>query len=133
MPKLVLVSDADWVVNQVFAALAVGDWDIEVLSDPRTATARIMDLGPDVVVIDMQISSKGGMAVARSIRQAGGRRPRLVMLLDRSADAFLARRAGADAHVLKPIKPGELRSALTPPRATTPETLSETVGAPEEE
>jgi DNA-binding response OmpR family regulator len=113
MPKLVLVSDADWVVNQMFAALAVGDWDIEVLSDPRTAPAQVLDIEPDVVVVDLQISSKGGMAVIRAIRQGGTPRPRLVMLLDRSADAFLARRAGADAHVQKPIKPSELRAALT--------------------
>jgi two-component system, OmpR family, response regulator MprA len=112
MPKLVLVSDAEWVVNQVFAALAVGDWDIEVLSDPRTAPAQVGQIEPDVVVVDLQISSKGGMAVIRAIRQGGAPRPRLVMLLDRSADAFLARRAGADAHVQKPIKPSELRAAL---------------------
>lgn len=133
MPKLVLVADAEWVVNQVFTALAVGDWDIETLTDPRTAPAQIMEIGPDAVVVDMQISSKGGMAVVRAIRQAGGRTPHMVMLLDRSADAFLARRAGADAHVQKPIRPSDLRAALAPQESPTEEAESDPAGAAEEE
>jgi AmiR/NasT family two-component response regulator len=36
----------------------------------------------------------------------------LVLLLDRSADTFLAGRAGADASVLKPIDSDRLRRAL---------------------
>ena len=39
-------------------------------------------------------------------------RPRIVLLLDRSADRFLAHRAGADACVLKPIDSADLRQAL---------------------
>jgi CheY-like chemotaxis protein len=62
----------------------------------------------------MQVGSMGGMAVVRDIRQTIEPRPRLVLLLDRSADTFIARRAGADAHVLKPIEAGRLREALGP-------------------
>jgi AmiR/NasT family two-component response regulator len=53
--------------------------------------------------------------VVRSIRQATDLtdRPRMVLLLDRSADEFLARRAGADASVLKPFDASDLRKALT--------------------
>jgi DNA-binding response OmpR family regulator len=36
----------------------------------------------------------------------------LVMLLDREADVFLARRAGADAAVVKPFDAEELRTAI---------------------
>jgi CheY-like chemotaxis protein len=41
-----------------------------------------------------------------------------VLLLDRAADAFIARRAGADAHVLKPINAAELRQAVAPEPTT---------------
>lgn len=114
MPKALLVADATWVVNEVTAALSLGDWEIEQLSDPREAATVAGELQPDAVIVDMQVSSMGGMAVVRGIRQEfdGRTRPRLVLLLDRSADKFIARRAGADAYALKPIGASELREAL---------------------
>jgi len=114
MPQALVVADGSWVVNEVRSALSVGSWDIEVLADPRAVVDRLEQSRVDAVIVDMQVGSKGGMAVVRSIRQATDElsRPRTVLLLDRSADRFLARRAGADASVLKPINPSELRSAL---------------------
>jgi len=112
MPKLVLVADAPWVANEVKAALATDAWQVIEVADPRHATATIEATGPSVVIVDMQVASMGGMALLRDIRQTLDPRPRLVLLLDRSADTFLARRAGADASVLKPIDSGRLRRAL---------------------
>lgn len=101
-------------VNEVRSALSIGSWDIEVLDDPRAIDDRLEQSRVDAVIVDMQVGSKGGMAVIRSIRQATDEvsRPRTVLLLDRSADRFLARRAGADAAVLKPINASELRAAM---------------------
>ncbi|HET9259472.1 MAG TPA: response regulator [Acidimicrobiia bacterium] len=115
MPPLALVvSDGAWVTNEVRSALSVGSWQIEELSDPRAVVERLAQSRVDAVIVDMQVGSKGGMAVVRSIRQVTNpvSRPRTVLLLDRSADEFLARRAGADAAVLKPINAAELRRAL---------------------
>ncbi|HXV70838.1 MAG TPA: response regulator [Acidimicrobiia bacterium] len=114
MPLALVVSDGSWVVNEVRSTLAVGSWEIEVLDDPRLIEERLEQSRVDAVIVDMQVGSKGGMAVIRSIRQSTDElsRPRTVLLLDRSADRFLARRAGADASVLKPINASELRTAL---------------------
>jgi DNA-binding response OmpR family regulator len=114
MPTVLVVSDAAWVANEVKSALSVGSWIIEETDDPRSVPDRVSESRIDAVVVDMQVGSKGGMAVVRSIRQSTDElsRPRTVILLDRSADAFLARRAGADASVLKPINAHELRVAL---------------------
>lgn len=114
MPTALVVADGSWVTNEVRSALSVGSWQIEEITDPRTVTARIEESLVDAAIIDMQVGSLGGMAIVRAIRQAtdATTRPRLVLLLDRSADVFLARRAGADAWVLKPFDPPALRSAL---------------------
>ena len=94
MPTALVVADGSWVINEVRSALSVGSWQIEEINDPRTVTDRLEESRVDAVIIDMQVGSKGGMAVIRSIRQAADEsgRPRLVLLLDRSADEFLARR-----------------------------------------
>lgn len=127
MPKLLLVADAEWVVNEVKAALAIGNWEIDASAEPARAAGRAVSGDYQAVVVDMQVSSMGGMAVIRAIRQAAGEgaRPRLVLLLDRVADRFIARRSGADAAVLKPLQANDLRTALQ--QAPVP------VAAPEEE
>jgi DNA-binding response OmpR family regulator len=114
VPTALVVADGTWVTNEVRSALSIGAWQIEEINDPRAVTDRLDESRVDAVIIDMQVGSKGGMAVVRSIRQVtdGMTRPRLVLLLDRSADEFLARRAGADASVLKPFDAPALRAAL---------------------
>ena len=114
MSKVFLVTDASWVANEVRAGLSLGEWDIEEISEPRLTTSLVKEKRPDAVIVDMQVGSMGGMAVIRGIRGEVDEadRPRTVLLLDRSADEFIARRAGADAWVLKPINASVLRAAL---------------------
>ena len=94
MATVLLATDADWVLDEVEAALV----------DEQTAIARvrrgvdvlpaIAEVQPTLVVVDLQIGNMGGMAVCMSIRheQAAGRLGDLpvLMLLDREADVFLA-------------------------------------------
>lgn len=126
MSKVLLVADASWVANEVRAGLSLGEWDIEEISDPRLTTSLVKEKRPDAVIVDMQVGSMGGMAVIRDLRGEVDEadRPRTVLLLDRSADEFIARRAGADAFVLKPINASALRAALQrgpPPSSGTTE------------
>jgi DNA-binding response OmpR family regulator len=115
MPKALLVCDTPWVVNEVIASLSLDGWDVETSDDPTQTAAKAAEGGVDAVIVDMQVQSMGGMAIIRDIRAAfqTGPRPRTVLLLDRSADSFLAKRAGADAWVMKPFHDAELRGALT--------------------
>ena len=73
----------------------------------------------NVAVIDLQVGSKGGMAVVRALRAAVDSGDigavRTVLLLDRSADQFLAHRAGADAALVKPFTAQDLRAAVAIP------------------
>ena len=58
----------------------------------------------------------GGMAMTRSIKEAalseGVREVPVVLLLDRRADAFLAKRAAAAAWLQKPFNSYELRNTV---------------------
>lgn len=117
MPTALVIADANWVVDEVTSALSFGDWEIKALAEPRLAAATVKESRPDVVIIDLQVHSMGGMAIVRAIREVfqDSPPPRMVLLLDRSADTFIARRARADAAVVKPFTAGELRSAVAPP------------------
>lgn len=121
MPKALVVADSTWVVNEVRSALSIGQWELTETDDPRATVDMVSETRPDVVIVDLQVGSMGGMAVVRDIRQRipAEERPRTVMLLDRSADRFIARRAGADACVVKPLVAWELRRAVQPELLTT--------------
>lgn len=127
MSKVLLVADGSWVINEVRSSLTLGDWEIEEVSDPRQTSTLAMEHQAEAVIVDMQVGSMGGMAVVRDIRQSfdEASRPRTVLLLDRAADEFIARRAGADSCVLKPITASELRNALGPgTKATASQSMS---------
>jgi DNA-binding response OmpR family regulator len=114
MPSALLIADTTWVVNDVEASLSRGDWQIDVLDDPVQASATVAQTHPDVVIVDLQVRNMGGMAVVRDIRATVSpeETPRLVILLDRTVDGFLAKRAGADAWVVMPFTDHDLRQAL---------------------
>lgn len=120
MSTVIVVTDAVWIENDVRASLTDPGTTIERVTDPRLAVAASQELAADIAVIDLQVGTMGGMAVVRALRaavEAGDIDPiRMVLLLDRSADHFLARRAGADAAVVKPFTAQDLRRvvALTP-------------------
>jgi DNA-binding response OmpR family regulator len=114
MPLALLIADTTWVVNDIQASLTRDNWRIDILGEPVSASARVAEIRPDVVIVDLQVKNMGGMAVVRDIRAtvAPERMPRLVILLDRTVDGFLAKRAGADAWVVKPFTDHDLRTAL---------------------
>ena len=64
----------------------------------------------------MQIANQGGVATAIDLRleASAGRLPdtAILLLLDREADRFLAKRADADAELVKPVDPGTLRRTV---------------------
>lgn len=112
--RFLVVADVLWVRNEVRAALSIGDVELIDHADPETAAETAIANEVDAVIADLQVGSMGGMAVARSVRSAepeDGALP-VVLLLDRTADIFLAGRAGANGWVVKPFTADELRSAL---------------------
>lgn len=116
MSSILLVADAEWVRNDVEAALSEPGTTIAVEQDPRAAATRVASERFDWALIDMQVGSMGGMAIVRMLRTAiaSGSIEDLgiVLLLDRDADAFLAGRAGADAAVVKPFTAQDLRARM---------------------
>lgn len=116
MRTILLVSDASWVHNDVSASVDMPGSQVVVEEDPRTVTQSATLHTPDVYLVDMQVGSMGGMAITRQLREAihAETIPSgvIVMLLDREADAFIAKRSGADAWVVKPFTAQQLRATI---------------------
>ena len=117
MSRILVVADVPWVRNEVHASLTAPDFELVDLDDPTAAATTALDGDFDAVIVDLQTGSMGGMAVTRDVREQAGLRGLdhlpVLMLLDRAADAFLAKRAGAAGWVAKPFDPHMIRTALT--------------------
>jgi DNA-binding response OmpR family regulator len=85
-------------------------------NDGRKSREIVAREEPEAVIVDMQIGSMGGVAVCMDLRleESGGRLPatKILIVVDRRADVFLARRSGADGYLVRPMNPIRLRQAL---------------------
>jgi DNA-binding response OmpR family regulator len=116
VPDVLLATDADWIHDDVDAALS-GDHTIVRVRRGIDVAAAVSDRPPALVILDLQIGNMGGMATCMHLHlEAGaGRLPPapVLMLVDRDADVFLARRSEADGWMVKPIDAFRLRRAAT--------------------
>ncbi len=68
---------------------------------------------PELVVADEIASRAGAFALTRDLKGATTPFPgRIVILLDRTQDSWLARWSGADAWFVKPVNPFELADTV---------------------
>jgi DNA-binding response OmpR family regulator len=116
MAKILLVSDARTVIEDLRAVVDDGANEVEELTEPTAVRSAVAADPPDLVIADSQVQSMGGFAICLDLKleESGGRLPAIpvLVLLDRRPDVFLARRAAADGFVVKPLDPIRLRSAV---------------------
>jgi DNA-binding response OmpR family regulator len=113
---VLLATDADWIHDEVDAAVAGPDLTVHRLREGRHVLESVRLLDPDLVVLDLQIGHMGGMAACMEIRldESVGRLEHVpvLMLLDRRADTFLAERCQADGWLVKPLDAFRLRRSI---------------------
>ncbi len=116
VPDILIASDAPRVREEVRSVLDHATTTVREVTRGVHVGPAVRERTPDLVVLDLQIGKMGGMATCQDLRlEAGaGRLPavRVLMLVDRRADVFLARRSLADGWVVKPLDPVRLGQAV---------------------
>ena len=117
MTEVLIATDDDAVFAEVEAALADESTSVRRVRAGQEVAGVVSESTPDLVVLDLQIGNMGGIATCLHLRHEAGaeRLPdvSVLMLLDRQADVFLAKRSGADGWVVKPLDAFTLRRAAT--------------------
>jgi DNA-binding NarL/FixJ family response regulator len=115
VPDILVVSDAPSVIADVRSALEDDDTIVHELDAGELVRSAVAELEPELVVTDMQVGNMGGIAICMDLRleESGGRLPHVpvLILMDRRADVFLARRSDAEGWVVKPFDSLRLRRA----------------------
>jgi len=119
MIKVLLVDD-ERPARHRLAQMLAAEPDVEIVGeaeDGEQALERIAELGPDLVLLDIQMPGCGGMEVAASL--AGGR-PRVVFCTAFDEHAVDAFELNAVDYLLKPVSRARLTRALERVRGAAP-------------
>lgn len=112
---LIVLADKDpYDLQALQAGLSSPDREVLILPDGENIVTLAAERTPDVIVMGSSLGTMGGFAVCRDIKlHTEGDGPRMVILLERDADAWLAGWAKADAHMTKPIDVAALDALIT--------------------
>jgi DNA-binding response OmpR family regulator len=73
-----------------------------------------MNISYDYIFVDMQVNNNGGPSIVRELKRSEKViDSTIVLLIDREADSFQAKRVGADEYLLKPIEKTKLKKLFT--------------------
>jgi DNA-binding response OmpR family regulator len=112
---VLLASDADWLIEEVRSALSDPGTDVMVVRAGADVRYAVSTQSPELVILDLQIGNMGGMATCMDLQlEIGAGRITnvpILMLLDRSADVYLAQQAGAQGWLVKPLDSFRLKVA----------------------
>jgi DNA-binding response OmpR family regulator len=113
---ILIVSDSESVLEELRSALEDDETEVRELRVGEDVRPAVEQDPPDLVITDMQVGSMGGMAICLDLHleESGGRIPHVpvVILLDRRADVFLARRSAAEGWLVKPLDAIRIRRAV---------------------
>ncbi|MCM0641575.1 response regulator transcription factor [Cellulomonas wangsupingiae] len=117
MITVVLVDDQE-LLRAGLRTLVERDGDIRVVADAasgRQGVARVRELHPDVVLMDVRMPNLDGISATRQIVSDPALAGTAVLVLttfDEDEHVFAAIRAGAAGFLLKDVAPDELRQAV---------------------
>jgi DNA-binding response OmpR family regulator len=114
--RVLIAADAETVSNDLRAVLDDGETEIVEVRWGALVRNEVATNTPDLVIADFQVGNMGAVAICLDLRleESGGRLPHVpvLMLCDRRADVFLARRSSAEGYLVKPLDPIRIRKAV---------------------
>ncbi|WP_327254130.1 response regulator transcription factor [Streptomyces sp. NBC_01244] len=116
-PIKVMIADDQMMVRQGFTVLLDAQPDIEVVGqavDGAEAVAKVAELAPDVVLMDIRMPGMGGIEATSLITAAPGSAVKVLVLTTFDLDEYVyeALRAGASGFLLKDASADQLAEAV---------------------
>ncbi|MGV3041329.1 response regulator [Staphylococcus rostri] len=107
--KVLVVDDEHSIVTLLKYNLEQAGYHIDVAQDGEEALAKVDEVKPDIVVLDLMLPKKDGIEVCKTIRAKKNSVP--ILMLTAKDDAFdrvLGLELGADDYMTKPFSPREV-------------------------
>lgn len=108
-----MVDDDRSVRDSLRRSLEFNGYSVDLASDGAEALARVPNVNPDAIVMDVMMPRLGGLEATRALRSAGNDVPILVLTArDAVNDRVDGLDAGADDYLTKPFALDELLARL---------------------
>ena len=113
----VLIADDEALVRGGFRMILEAQDDLQVVgeaADGQEALARVRELSPDVVLMDIRMPVMDGLEATRQLLSGRPTPPKVVMLTTFDLDEYVyqAMKVGASGFLLKTAPPSELAAAV---------------------
>lgn len=112
MHTIVFVEDDPEVGALIAAYLAKHDFNVVIEPRGDTAQARILQVQPDLVLLDIMLPGKDGMTICRDLREQWAGPIVLLTSLDSDMNHILALEMGACDYIMKTTPPAVLLARL---------------------
>src|SRR6201989_2238455 len=107
--RVLVVDDEDNVTHLVSSALRFDGFETVTADNGTSALAKVAELDPDLIVLDVMMPGLDGLGVLHNLRAAGSSVPVIFLTArDTANDRINGLRAGADDYVVKPFSIEEL-------------------------
>jgi DNA-binding response OmpR family regulator len=127
--KILVVEDNQKLAKYIATMLTEVSYIVDTVADGLAGERRILSGEYDLVILDIMLPEKDGLAVCKTVRQEGSVVP-ILMLTARGevADKIIGLDSGADDYLVKPFVMEELlarvRSLLRRPQTTLEEVIT---------
>lgn len=129
--KVLIVDDEAPIREMIAVALEMAGYECLEASNAREAHATIVDVKPDMVLLDWMMPGASGIDLARRLRRDETTADIPIIMLTAKGDEdnkITGLEAGVDDYITKPFSPRELVARLkTVLRRTTPQGVEEAV------
>lgn len=113
MTKILVVEDELGIATGLRDDLTMEGYEVEIARDGEAALRSAAETAFDLILLDLMLPRKDGIAVCRELRRSGRKTP-VIMLTAKAQEAekVLGLELGADDYVTKPFSPLELRARI---------------------
>ena len=102
--NICLITDNDWVEDSLTKYI-----DFEFSFSRHEKFEDVVD-NFDYIFVDMQVNNNGGPSIINELkRKPSYKNSKIILLIDREADIFQAKRVSADGYLLKPFDKTNLK------------------------
>lgn len=113
--RVLLIEDEPSIIEAIRFILTRDGWSVQSHSEGATATARVREAKPDVVILDVMLPGKSGFDILDELRADPELAELPVLLLTargQQQDRERAERAGASLYMTKPFSNSEVLASV---------------------
>ena len=112
MPRVLLIEDDHMVGPLTAEYLRENGIEVELVNDGTMGRRRILELDPDLVVLDRMLPGEDGLSICRAVRPRYSGPILMLTAMGAEGDQVLGLQGGADDYVVKPVSPRVLLARI---------------------